>query len=155
MQFRDKAVMFLATGGFVGNIPVAPGTFGSLVGIPLCYVFAKIPLPMAILGAVGLIVFAIWIAQLAETITKEKDPGKIVIDEIAGMIVTLVGVPFHLTSVVIGFLIFRFLDILKPFPIRHIERRVSGGAGVVLDDVAAGIYGNILVRLILYIFGNG
>ncbi len=152
MQFRDKAVMFLATGGFVGNIPIAPGTFGSLLGLPLCYVLAKISLSLAILGAVALIVVAIWIAQLAETITKQKDPGKIVIDEIAGMAVTLIGIPFHLTSVVIGFFIFRALDILKPFPIRSLERRISGGAGVVLDDVAAGIYGNILMRIILYAF---
>jgi len=152
MQFREKAVMFLATGGFVGNIPVAPGTFGSLLGIPLCYALSKVGLPLAVLGAVGLIAVAIWIAQLAETITNQKDPGRIVIDEIAGMVVTLIGVPFHLTSVVTGFFIFRALDILKPFPIRLLERRVSGGAGVVLDDVAAGIFSNILVRLALYFF---
>ena len=155
MQFRDKAVMFLATGGFVGNIPVAPGTFGSLLGIPLCYAFAKIRLPLAIVGAVGLFVVAIWIAQLAETITKQKDPGKIVIDEIAGMVVTLIGIPFHLTSVLIGFFIFRALDIIKPFPIRSLEHRVAGGAGVVIDDVAAGIYGNLLVRVVLYMIANG
>ena len=150
MQFRDKAVMFLATGGFVGHIPVAPGTFGSLLGIPLCYALSEIRLPWAVASAVSLIVVAIWIAQRAETITQQKDPGKIVIDEIAGMVVTLIGTPFHLTSVVIGFFIFRALDITKPFPIRDLERRISGGAGVVLDDVAAGIYANILVRLILY-----
>ena len=154
MQFREKAVMFLATGGYVGNIPVAPGTFGSLLGIPLCYGFAQISLPVAIIGTVGLILVAIWIAQLAEGICGQKDPGKIVIDEIAGMVVTLIGVPFHLTSVLIGFIIFRVLDILKPFPIRSLERRIGGGAGVVLDDVAAGIIGNVLVRLILYIFGH-
>ena len=146
--------MFLATGGYVGNIPVAPGTFGSLLGIPLCYAFAQVRLPLAILSAVGLIAVAIWIAHLAETITKQKDPGKIVIDEIAGMSVTLIGVPFQLTSVVVGFFIFRALDILKPFPIRSLERRIAGGAGVVLDDVAAGIYGNILVRLVLFIFDH-
>ena len=129
---------------------MAPGTFGSLLGIPLCYGFAQISLPLAIIGAVGLIAVAIWIAQLAEGITRQKDPGKIVIDEIAGMVVTLIGVPFHLASVLIGFLIFRALDILKPFPIRSLERRIAGGAGVVLDDVAAGIYGNIIVRLVLY-----
>ena len=147
--------MFLATGGFVGNIPVAPGTFGSLLGLPLCYALAKISLPLAFLATGALIIVAIWIAQLAETITKQKDPGRIVIDEIAGMAVTLIGIPFHLTSMVIGFFIFRALDILKPFPIRSLERQISGGAGVVLDDVAAGIYGNILVRIILYVFSNG
>ena len=144
--------MFLASGGYVGNIPVAPGTFGSLLGLPLCFAFAKIHLPLALLGAFALIAVAIWIAQRAEAITKQKDPGKIVIDEIAGMVVTLFGIPFHLTSVVIGFFIFRALDIIKPFPIRSLEHRVGGGAGVVIDDVAAGIFGNILVRLILHVF---
>jgi phosphatidylglycerophosphatase A len=152
MQFRDRAVMFLASGGFVGNIPVAPGTFGSLLGIPLSYALAGMRLPLAILGALGLIGVAVWIAHLAETITRQKDPGKIVIDEIAGMVVTLIGIPFHPTSVLLGFLVFRALDIFKPFPIRSLERRISGGAGVVMDDVAAGIYGNILVRIILYVF---
>ena len=155
MQFRDKAVMFLATGGFVGHIPIAPGTFGSLLGLPLCYALAHISLPWTLVGAVSLIVVAIWISQRAEAITQQKDPGKIVIDEIAGMVVTLIGIPFHLTSMVIGFFIFRALDIIKPFPIRSLERRISGGAGVVMDDVAAGIYGNILVRIILYVFSNG
>ncbi len=147
--------MFLATGGFVGHMPIAPGTFGSLLGIPLCYALAQIRLPLAIVGALVLITGAIWIAQQAETITQQKDPGKIVIDEIAGMVVTLIGIPFHLTSMVIGFFIFRAMDIIKPFPIRSLERQISGGAGVVLDDVAAGIYGNILVRIILYVFSNG
>lgn len=155
MRFREKAVIFLATGGFVGNIPFAPGTFGSLLGIALCYAFSKISIPWAIFATLLVIAVAVWTAQVAERVLSKKDPGCIVIDEIAGMAVTLVGVPFHLTSVVLGFFLFRILDIAKPFPIRTLERRLSGGAGVVFDDVAAGIYSNILVRLILYFFNIG
>jgi phosphatidylglycerophosphatase A len=101
------------------------------------------------------IVFAIWIAHVAEKGFHNTDPGNIVIDEIAGMAVTFIGVPFNLASVVLGFLCFRVLDIVKPFPIRRLERSLSGGVGIVLDDVMAGIYSNLFVRLVLYIFDIG
>jgi phosphatidylglycerophosphatase A len=95
------------------------------------------------------IVFAVWIANDAEKLLKKKDPGCIVIDEIAGMAVTLFGLPFNLTTALIGFIIFRILDISKPFPIRALDKRVAGGVGIVIDDVAAGIFANLLLRLIL------
>jgi phosphatidylglycerophosphatase A len=106
--------------------------------------------------AVGLLVFiffAIAIASAAEKILKRKDPGQIVIDEIAGLMVTLAGLPFNLKTALAGFIIFRVFDILKPFPIRMLERRVGGGSGVVLDDVLAGVYGNLIIRLGIYITG--
>jgi len=97
---------------------------------------------------------AVIVADAAEKLLNEKDPGSIVIDEIAGMMVTLAGLPFNGVTVVSGFIIFRILDITKPFPIRAIERRLNGGTGVVLDDLAAGVMGNILLRLILSLTGN-
>jgi len=150
MHFKEKAALFLATGCFVGNIPFAPGTFGSLLGIPLCFVLSKINLLFASLCIIFFIVFAMWTAQLAERILQQTDPGNIVIDEMAGMTVAFIGLPLNLRSVVTGFIIFRILDIFKPFPIRRIERRLSGGAGVVLDDVVAGIYSNLVLRLVLH-----
>lgn len=147
MNFREKAVVFLATGCLLGNIPFAPGTFGSLLGIPLAFIFSKIDVFVAALGTLAFIIFATWIAHRAEKSFNNADPGNIVIDEIAGMAVTFIGVPFDLASVVSGFLIFRALDIAKPFPIRRLERRLSGGAGIVLDDVVAGIYSNLVLRL--------
>ena len=149
MHFREKAALFLATGCFVGKIPFAPGTFGSLLGIPLCFVLSKLNFLFASLCIIGFIVFAIWTAQRAEKILQKSDPGNIVIDEIAGMTVALIGLPFNLRSVVIGFIIFRAFDIFKPYPIRRMERRLSGGVGVVLDDVVAGIYSNLVLRLML------
>ncbi len=151
MNFKQKSVMFLATGCFIGNISFAPGTFGSILGLPLCFLLSKIDLTVAILFVVLFIFFAIWIAQEAEKVLKKKDPGCIVIDEIAGLMVTLLGLPFNIISVATGFLVFRALDVLKPYPIRAVERNLSGGAGIVMDDVVAGIFGNLILRLLLFI----
>jgi phosphatidylglycerophosphatase A len=150
MFFREKAAVFLATGFYVGTIPFAPGTFGSLIGLPLCYLLAKLQLTAAIIAALLLIGLAIWISNAAAKTLKRKDPGCIVIDEMAGMAVTLIGLPFNLTTVVTGFILFRILDILKPFPIRVLDKRLSGGLGIVADDVAAGIFSNIIIRMLLY-----
>ena len=147
MNFRDKAAVFLATGFYVGNLPLAPGTFGSLLGLPLCFLLAEISLPAAIVAVLLLIGLAVWISDRAAKILKRKDPGCIVIDEIAGMATALIGVPFHLSSAILGFVLFRIFDILKPFPIRMIDRRLSGGAGIVADDVVAGFFANILIRI--------
>ncbi|MBC8434601.1 MAG: phosphatidylglycerophosphatase A [Desulfobacterales bacterium] len=149
MNFKQKAVMFLATGCFIGNISFAPGTFGSILGLPLCFLLSKTDLPVAVLLAVLFIFFAILISQEAEKLLGEKDPGAIVVDEIAGIVVTLTGLPFNLFFAAAGFIIFRILDIFKPYPIRLLEKHLSGGAGIVLDDVAAGILSNLVLRAIL------
>lgn len=151
MKLREDAVMFLATGFYIGNIPFAPGTFGSLIGLPLCFALARISLAPAVLCTLLFIFFAVYIADVAEKLLQRNDPGCIVIDEIAGMLVALVGLPFNPITVVIGFIIFRILDILKPFPIRDLDKRVPGGLGVVADDVAAGIITNLLLRVIIQI----
>lgn len=151
MNFREKSVMFLATGCFVGKIPFAPGTVGTILGLPLCFVLSRIDFFVAILCTVAFIFFAIWIAHNAEKILDIKDPGCIVIDEIAGLVVALSGLPFNMISAVAGFLIFRCFDIIKPFPIRFLEKNLSGGFGVVLDDVAAGICSNVVLRVIFLI----
>ena len=145
--------MVLATGFFTGYIPFAPGTFGSIVGLPLCFLLSKTKLPVAILFILVFIFFAIWISNMAEKILKQNDPGCIVIDEIAGIMVTFLGLPFNTISVAAGFVIFRFFDILKPFPIRYIERKFAGGTGIVLDDLMAGVYSNIALRLLFITTG--
>lgn len=147
MNFRQKSVMFTATGCFIGNVSVAPGTFGSTLGIPLCFLISKIELTVALVFTIIFIFFAIVIAQEAEKMLGEKDPGCIVIDEIAGLMVALIGVPFNIISVLTGFLIFRVFDILKPYPIKYLERKLSGGVAIVMDDVVAGIYSNIALRM--------
>ena len=151
MNFREKSVIFLATGFFAGNIPIAPGTVGTIVGLLFCFFLSGVNLLYAVIFQIVFIIFAIWIANEAERMLKKKDPGSIVIDEMAGIMVTLLGLPFNVVSVISGFFIFRFLDIIKPFPIRTIENKFSGGAGIVMDDVAAGIIGNCLLRAIFYV----
>jgi phosphatidylglycerophosphatase A len=94
------------------------------------------------------IIFAILIAHDAEKILKKDDPGCIVIDEIAGLMVALFGLPFNVIYAAAGFAIFRFFDILKPFPIRLIEKKLSGGTAIVMDDVAAGICTNLVLRIL-------
>ena len=141
--------MVLATGFFAGYIPFAPGTFGTIVGLLLCFLLSKTKLSVAILFILIFIFFAIWISNRAEKILKQNDPGCIVIDEIAGIMVALLGLPFNTITVAAGFLTFRFFDILKPFPIRYIERKFAGGTGIVMDDLAAGVYSNIILRLLL------
>lgn len=141
--------MFLATGGRVGNIRFAPGTFGSLVAVPICFFLSLFSISFIAIFILAFIMLAIWVAQEAEKLIKQKDPGCIVIDEIAGMMVTFLGLPFDPPAVVLGFLIFRILDICKPFPARLLERTIPGGAGIVLDDIAAGIWGNLILRVVL------
>jgi phosphatidylglycerophosphatase A len=147
MKLREDVVIFLATGFYIGKLPLAPGTFGSLIGLPLSFALAGISLGPAILCTLTFSLFATYIADTTEKLLKQKDPGCIVIDEIAGMAVTLIGLPFNLITVVIGFVIFRILDILKPFPIRNLDNRIPGGLGVVADDLAAGIIANLLLRI--------
>jgi phosphatidylglycerophosphatase A len=153
MKFRDRAILFVATGGYIGTAPFAPGTLGSLIGLPVCFGLARLNFLQSVVWIGVFIFFAITVASAAEKITRQKDPAQIVIDEIVGMTVAFAGLPFNLKTALAGFIIFRAFDILKPFPIRTLEKRVGGGTGVVLDDVLAGVYANLLMRLVLYIAG--
>jgi phosphatidylglycerophosphatase A len=152
MNFKKRLVLFLATGFNSGNIPVAPGTFGSLVALPICYIMSLVSPSVAAVTTAGMFVFAIWMAGSAEKMLNARDPGCIVIDEIIGMMITLLWLPFTLFSAVAGFILFRVFDILKPFPIRLLDRKLSGGMGIVLDDVLAGIFSHLILRVLLYTF---
>lgn len=146
MNFKGKIALFFATGAYVGNIPFAPGTFGSLIGLPICFLLTMASLHTASIITVALIVLAVWASEHAEKLIGKKDPGCVVIDEVAGMVVTLIGIPFGVVTAISGFFLFRLLDIVKPPPVRFFQDDLSGGAGIVMDDVAAGIFANILLR---------
>lgn len=148
MKFREHAVLFLATGFYIGRVPFAPGTFGTLIGLPLCLLISRLPFGLAVVCVALFIWCAIGLASAAEKIIQQKDPGQIVIDEIAGFLVVFVGLPFNVYSAVLGFILFRGFDIFKPFPIRLLERKVSGGSGIVIDDVIAGLYAHLILRLV-------
>ena len=151
MNLREKGVLFLSSGGFIGNIPFAPGTFGSLLGLPVCFLLSRVNLWISVLFLVIFVALAIWVCNKAEQLIQEKDPGCIVIDEICGMMLSLTGIPFNPISAAAGFVIFRLLDIFKPFPIRAIEKKFTGGTGIVLDDIAAGTISNIILRIVFFL----
>ncbi len=149
MNFIGKSVVFLATGGYIGKIPFAPGTMGTIPGLLLCFLLSKIDVFSAVLLGGTFILLSMWIAHRAEKIIGQKDPGCIVIDEIAGIIVSLLWLPFNITYVAAGFLIFRIFDIIKPYPIRLIDQKLSGGIGIVMDDVVAGVFTNLVLRVFI------
>lgn len=140
--------MFIATGFFSGKIPFAPGTFGTLAAIPFALVFLIIPASFYGVYIVGLILAAIYFADKAERIIGKKDPGCIVIDEIAGYVVALSIVPVNIYTIAAGFFIFRFFDIIKSAPVKYFEDNFSGGAGIVLDDIMAGILTAAVLKII-------
>ena len=149
MTLRKKTILFLSSACWLGNIPFAPGSFGTLAALPICWMLSRIDLWISLALIALTIPFAICVAGEAEKILDEKDPGAIVIDEIVGMLLTLAGLPFNVTTVGLGFVLFRAFDITKPFPISFLERKFKGGTGIVLDDVAAGIFCNLTLRIIL------
>ena len=154
MNLKEKAVLFFATGFFVGNVPFAPGTFGTLLGIPLCFLLSKIDFFRAVLFSAIFVMAAIWASHRARQIIKQNDPACIVIDEISGLMITMLGLPFNAVFILLGFIVFRAFDIIKPFPIRYLEKKIPGGAGIVLDDVAAGIFSNLVLRIIFLLKMN-
>jgi phosphatidylglycerophosphatase A len=146
MNFLDRAALMLAKGFGAGSSPLAPGTIGSLWGILLGYAMARCALAATLAIAVGVVLIGVWAAGRAERLIGKKDAPEIVVDEVAGMTITLAGLPFTLPHVAAGFIIFRMLDIAKPPPARWAEEHMVGGWGVVMDDVVAGVYGNLLLR---------
>jgi len=150
MKPSSPIVVNVATCGFIGRIPFAPGTFGSIPGLLLYYLLSRLDPLAAASCIIGFILMAIWIAGKAEQSLKLKDPGCIVIDEIAGMAATFFALPLNLYLGIAGFALFRFFDILKPFPIGYLDRNLKGGAGIVMDDVAAGLVSNLVLHVLLY-----
>jgi len=145
-----RLVILLATWWGVGFCPIAPGTVGTVAAIPFFLLLSLLPLWLYVACVLGIAWIACWAAGEAEHIFKEQDSQRIVMDEAVGFFVTMTAVPPQWPYILVGFLLFRCFDILKPPPIRLIERKVPGGYGVVLDDVLAGIYAHIALRLLFF-----
>jgi phosphatidylglycerophosphatase A len=148
-----KWIKLLATGFGSGLVPLAPGTAGTLVGIPLYLLFSALPWPIRLITVLAFTFLAWYLSDAAERLFGRKDAQCIVIDEIAGLQWTLFGVAPTVLHVVLGFLLFRLFDILKPFPARLFQDRLPGGCGVVADDLAAGVYGNLALQILIWRFG--
>jgi phosphatidylglycerophosphatase A len=147
---RNDLVMFLATGCFTGFLPRAPGTWGTFAAVPLVMLLHHGGATAQMLTASVFILAAAWISARAESLLGSRDPGVVVIDEMSGLVVSLLCIPLSPISLCSGFVAFRLFDIVKPPPIRGLEKRLQGGWGIVLDDVLAGIYANVSVRCLLF-----
>jgi len=149
-KVMTNPVHFLAFGFGSGLAPVAPGTFGTLMAIPLYLLMSQLSLiPYIVL--VALVCFlGIWICDKSSELLGVHDHGGIVWDEFAGFFITMIAAPKGWLWILIGFALFRLFDIWKPWPISLLDKKVEGGLGIMVDDIVAGIYALICLQIILY-----
>ncbi|MDD5477160.1 MAG: phosphatidylglycerophosphatase A [Candidatus Omnitrophica bacterium] len=144
-NFLVKAI---ASVFFIGYLPLIPGTFGSIAGVGLFYLLQGSGRPVYFLGILCIIVLGLFTSGRMEKLLNKKDPSCVVIDEVMGMLIALSFLPADLKIVVLAFVIFRILDTFKPYPAGRLQN-LHGSVGVMVDDLIAGIYANIVVQVIL------
>lgn len=147
MHTRNFIVKIITTFFYLGYLPFIPGTFGSLGGIILFY-FVKNNTLVYGLTILILAILGLALTAEAEKIFKKRDPRNVVIDEVVGMLLSLVFLPYDIKLVISGFFLFRLLDALKPYPIKWLEQR-HGSIGIMGDDIVAGLYTNIILQAVL------
>ena len=141
--------MLIATGFYSGYLPKAPGTWGSLVGLLLFFLLHTLSLEIYLAVIASIFLLGTFAAGEAEKIMDHPDPGLVVIDEIVGMLITMIAVPATPLLMVLGFILFRIFDIWKPFPVNFFDQRFHGGLGIMLDDIMAGIYSLIILHVLI------
>lgn len=142
---------YIATLGFIGYLPLAPGTFSSAITM-LFFILFKPSLTDTIALLIIIVPLGIIASGKTELLLGERDSRHIVIDEVGGYVLSVFLLPYNPITYLMAFFIFRFFDIIKPPPIRFLERKIPGGTGIMLDDLMAGIYTNITIRLWNQIF---
>ena len=154
LKFEGSWQRWLAFGFGSGFSPVAPGTVGTLIGIPIVLLLSLLPTLFFAIGAGLIALLSIWLAGLVtEDIGKEDHPA-IVIDEIAGYVVTMAMIPLTWWSIITGFFIFRLFDIWKPPPIGWLDQNWHGGFGITADDLIAGVYANLVLQGLMLLIGS-
>ena len=152
MSIKERLAFVLATGFGSGYSPFAPGTAGSAVGLLFVWGMSYLSLPGQLIAVLIVTVLSMIAADIVARSTGLKDPGLIVADEIAGMMVTMIAIPLSATSLVLGFILFRVMDVVKPPPARQFEH-FKGGIGIVADDLMAGVYAHLALRAVLMLIG--
>jgi phosphatidylglycerophosphatase A len=151
---RERLGLLVATFGYIGYAPVAPGTFGSAAALPIYWLLRTYGCWWAELGVIAaLFAVGVWSGTVAER-QLGHDPAPVVIDEVAGMLITLAWLPVNIVGALVGFLVFRILDVVKPWPSRRFES-LHGGLGVMADDGMAAVYGNLIMRLLIAVTPAG
>ena len=138
--------LFIATCGYLGYVPVAPGTFGSAAGLVAFYAVRSTgSMSVELAAIIVLFAIGIWSGTVAEHHLGGVDPAPVVLDEVVGMLITLAFLPVSVTGAIVGFFVFRVLDVVKPWPSARFER-LPGGLGVMADDGMAALYGNLVMQ---------
>ena len=159
MKAIDYVALSIATCG-VGYLPLMPGTFGSLVGVGIFLLLARVVAGSSLIALVLIAIIAvtfagIWAGTRTEALSGRKDPGKVVVDEVAGQLIALFPLTFvvrwSIAAVIVSFILFRFFDIVKPYPARRLET-LKGGAGIMCDDLVAGFYAAVVTSIIFVVF---
>ncbi len=148
MNSMNKVFEFILTGAYFGKSKWMPGTVGTLWGIPLALLLAQLPQIISLCLIIVLVILGIYLIDQWSPVEANADAPQIVFDEIIGFAITMALVPQTLTYYILGFLFFRTLDIVKPYPISYLDQRLKGGFGVMLDDVVAGMIANLALHVI-------
>lgn len=147
---RSRAAVALASFGYAGFAPIAPGTVGSAAALLLFFPLRGTGSTAVELAAAGVLFFGgVWSAGLTEQHLGVEDPGPVVVDEVVGMLVSLLWVPATWPAVLAAFVAFRAFDVVKPWPANRLER-LHGGWGIMADDVGAGVYANLTMQILLW-----
>ncbi|MFN3534335.1 MAG: phosphatidylglycerophosphatase A [Desulfatiglandales bacterium] len=143
---KRSLIIFITSWFYVGRLPKMPGTWGTIATIPLYALMARLgPVPYGMVLLLSIAV-SLPLVESASRYLNSKDPPSVVLDEVIGFLVTMFCIPFGIIEVLLGFFLFRLFDILKPYPIKGLER-IRGG--ILWDDLVAGVYANILMRIII------
>ena len=145
---------FLSFGFGSGYSPWAPGTAGTIAAIPIFYFMASLPLWSYLLLVFAMMMLGFYICGYTTRALGKHDHSAIVWDEIVGYLITMLAMPNSWQWMLVGFFVFRIFDVVKPWPINVIDRRINGGLGIMLDDVLAGVYGVVVMQGLLYYFGG-
>ena len=146
-----RLALLVSSIGCVGHAPIAPGTAGSAAALAVFALIRLADSPVLEMAAIlVLLLVGTWSAGVAERVLGRSDPGQVVIDEVVGLLLTLALIPVGVRGALVGFVLFRVFDIIKPYPCARLEK-LGGGVGIMADDVMAGLYGNVILRILLWV----
>ncbi len=149
--FLKKPAHLIASGFGIGFVRIAPGTFGTLMGVGLYLGMVQLPIPWYVWTVILLFLLGMFVCERTTAALRVHDHPSIVWDEVVGYLITMTAVPPQWIWVAVGFALFRIFDILKPWPVRAIDQHVGGGFGIMLDDALAGAYASIGVQTAMFL----